>query len=136
MNRMKSRSKRRRGASAVEFAIVAPIVFLVVLALMQFAGVLMSQNTITAAAREGARLVSMPASDSKKDIKDAVKQRLEIGGVDASLATITVRPNLSTVQAGDEVRVAVSAPLNRMGWIWAMTPPDSTLSAEISCVRE
>ena len=54
------RRTRQNGAAAVEFAIVAPIVFFLVLALFQFTGLLMNQNVMSAAAREGARFASLP----------------------------------------------------------------------------
>ena len=52
--------RSRHGATCVEFAFVAPIVIMMVFGLVHFAALLMSQNVLTAAAREGGRMASMP----------------------------------------------------------------------------
>ena len=41
--------RRRRGAATVEFAIVAPILFLFIFAVFQFGGLMLVQNVLTAA---------------------------------------------------------------------------------------
>lgn len=131
------RQPPRGGASTVEFAIVAPVVFLVVLALIQFAGLLMSKNVLTAAAREGGRVASMPGTDSADTVVEAVQEYLQRGGLDPSSVTVSVNPtSLSNVSTGDELRVSVSAPMNEMAWIWAIAPPNSSLSAEVTYQRE
>jgi TadE-like protein len=50
------RSSRRRGTAAVEFAFVAPIVFVLVFGMIEFGRAIMVQQIITNAAREGARV--------------------------------------------------------------------------------
>ena len=133
----KSRSAERNGVSAVEFALVAPVVFLILLALIQFAGLLMSKNLLTAAAREGGRVASMPGTVSTDTVVAAVEDRLQRGGIDPSLVTVSVNPtSLSSVTSGQELRVSVSAPISDMGWIFAIAPPSANLSAEITYDRE
>ena len=127
----------RRGASTVEFAVVAPVVFLVLLALIQFAGLLMSQNVLTAAAREGGRVASLPGTVSSQTVVDAVEDHLRRGGLEPNLFTVNVNPaTLTSVNTGDELRVSVAAPIRDMGWLWAIAAPNGNLSAEITCERE
>jgi Flp pilus assembly protein TadG len=131
------KARQRRGASLVEFAIVAPIVFFVCLALVQFAGLLMSQNVLTAAAREGGRVASLPSTTSNATVIAAVEQRLSRGGIDPDLVNVVVSPTTFTgLKMGDDVSVTVSAQVSDMGWIWAVAPPDAHLSAEITYDRE
>ena len=136
MNR-KSRRARRKGVTTVEFAVVAPIVFFVLLALMQFAGLLMSKNVLTAAAREGGRLASMPSTVSTQTVESAVAGCLQRGGIDPNLCTIAINPTtLGNVTAGTELRISVSTPISDMGWIWAIAPPSANLSVELTYERE
>ena len=50
------RPKRRRGQALVEFALVVPILLLVLIALFDLGRAVFAYNTLTNAAREGARL--------------------------------------------------------------------------------
>ena len=127
----------RQGASTVEFAIVAPVFFLVVLSLIQFAGLLMSQNVLTAAAREGGRVASMPSTLSTNTVVAAAKDRALRGGIAPDLVTVNVNPTvLSDLDTGAELRISVSAPISEMGWFWAIAPPDSNLATELTYYRE
>ena len=51
----RSRPKARRGATIVEFALVAPLLFLVVIGMVEFGRMVMVQQILTNASREGAR---------------------------------------------------------------------------------
>jgi len=133
----KSPHSRRVGASTLEFAIVAPIIFLVVLALFQFASLMMSQNVLTNAAREGGRVASLPGTTSANTVILAVQDYLQRGGVNPSSVTVNVTPaSLSDVGSGDELHVSVSAPISGLAWIWALAPPGGNLSAEVTYTRE
>ena len=135
--RRKSQQASRRGTSAVEFAVVAPILFVVLLALIQFSSLLMSKNVLTSAAREGARVIALPSTVSSANVVAAVEDRLQKGGIDPNLATVTINPAfLVNVSTGDEMRVTVSVPIQNMAWIWAVTPPNANMSTEITCERE
>ncbi len=48
-----------RGAAAVEFALLLPLLLLIVLGIIDFGRMLNAQQTLTQAAREGARLVAL-----------------------------------------------------------------------------
>jgi len=133
----KSPHLRRVGASTLEFALVAPVIFLVVLALFQFASLMMSQNVLTNAAREGGRVASLPGTTSANTVILAVQDYLQRGGVNPSSVTVNVTPaSLSDVDSGDELRISVSAPISGLAWIWALAPPGGNLSAEATYTRE
>jgi hypothetical protein len=61
MNRRRSagRNPRDRGAAAVEFALVLPLLLLIVFGIIDFGRALNAQITLTEAAREGARLAAL-----------------------------------------------------------------------------
>ena len=52
-------SSADRGAAAVEFALLLPLLLLIVLGIIDFGRMLNAQVTLTQAAREGARLVAL-----------------------------------------------------------------------------
>lgn len=54
---------RTRGAAAVEFAIVLTLLLMIVFGIIDFGRALNAQETLTQAAREGARLVALNESD-------------------------------------------------------------------------
>ena len=105
---------RREGAATLEFAIVAPIVFLLILALLQFGSLLMRQNVLTAAAREGARTASLPDTVSTGDVVAIVNDRLQRGGINPAVVDVDVTPTaLGSLNTGDSVSVSVTSPMAR-----------------------
>jgi len=52
-------SSADRGATAVEFALLLPLLLLIVMGIIDFGRMLNAQQTLTQAAREGARLVAL-----------------------------------------------------------------------------
>jgi Flp pilus assembly protein TadG len=55
----RDRGARDRGAAAVEFALVLPLLLLILFAIIDFGRALNAQITLTQAAREGARLAAL-----------------------------------------------------------------------------
>jgi Flp pilus assembly protein TadG len=58
------RKTRDRGTAAVEFALVLPVLLLIVFGIIDFGRALNAQITLTGAAREGARLVALGYPDA------------------------------------------------------------------------
>jgi Flp pilus assembly protein TadG len=86
MNRPPSigRKARDRGTAAVEFALVLPVLLLIVFAIIDFGRALNAQLTLTAAAREGVRLAALGYPDA------AVQARVAAAAFDLSGVTVTV----------------------------------------------
>jgi Flp pilus assembly protein TadG len=111
-------SKSRSGASAVEFAVVAPVFFLVVLGIIEFGRMVMVQQVITNAAREGARIAVLDSATAAK-----VTQRVTdyLSAARLSGATISISPNPPTSAKYDEqVSVEVRIPFSAVS---AMSRP-------------
>lgn len=70
------RLHQERGAAAVEFALLAPILILLVFGIIQFSIVYNQVQGLHAAAREGARLGSLPSS-SAGEIEARVAEALD-----------------------------------------------------------
>ena len=61
--RMVRKARRDRGAAAVEFALLLPVLLLLVFGIIDFGRALNAQITLTQAAREGARLAALGQSN-------------------------------------------------------------------------
>jgi TadE-like protein len=86
MNRPPSRGRRAadRGSVAVEFALVLPVLLLIVFGIMDFGRALNAQIALTGAAREGARLVALGYPTA------TVQARVAAAAPDLSGVTVTV----------------------------------------------
>jgi Flp pilus assembly protein TadG len=62
--RAANRQWRERGAAAVEFALVMPLLLILVLGIAEFGRAYNIQTTLSAAAREGARVMALQSSQS------------------------------------------------------------------------
>jgi Flp pilus assembly protein TadG len=111
----RSYRKKRRGAAAVEFAVVAPIFLLLVLGMIEYGRMVMVQQVITNASREGARCAVLDGS-AYQDVIDTVQGYLTSGSV--SGATVTVVPtNPEDAAFGDPVTVTVDIGFSQVSWL-------------------
>lgn len=125
----------RRGASAVEFAIVAPIFFMVVLGIIEFGRMAMVQQIITNAAREGAR-VGILDNSTQATVSAKVQQYLSAASL--SSAKVKVVPDPPSSAGFDQpVTVTVSIPFDDVSWLPApFFIKKTVLSAEAVMRRE
>lgn len=99
----------------MEFAVVAPLFFLLILGMVEFGRMMMIQQVITNASREGARIAVLD-NMTRADVVTAVQNYLSNGSV--SGATVTVIPDPpSSAGYGQPVTVAVSVPFNEVSWL-------------------
>jgi hypothetical protein len=80
MNSMTRRLKSQRGAELIEFALIFPLLLLVLLGIVDFGFLFQRYEVLTNATREGARLAALP-NYSDDDVKRRVCQFLLTGGV-------------------------------------------------------
>lgn len=98
---------RDRGAVAVEFGLVAPVLFVMLFGIIQFGLIFTNQLQVQAAAREGARYAALryPASQIQTRVRGTAP------GVDLSAPsaiTVTpVDPSATTVAQNTTVTVSV-----------------------------
>ncbi|GAB6166970.1 hypothetical protein JCM19992_29700 [Thermostilla marina] len=107
--------KQRRGAAVVEFAIVAPVFFLLLLGMIEFGRMIMVQQIITNASREGARVAVLDGTTTD-DVVDTVNTYLTSAAING--ANITVDPDPpSDAGYGEPVTVSVSVPFSQVSWL-------------------
>jgi Flp pilus assembly protein TadG len=117
----------RRGIATVEFAIIAPLFFLLVLGCIELGRALMVQQILTNASRAGARnAVTLAGTESSaitaaEDFAD---------GASVAAVDVAVSPPPQNASAGDMITVTVTVPYDEVTWVpapWFMG--GKTLSA-------
>lgn len=99
-----------RGAVAVEFAILAPVLVMLLLGIMEFGRAYNAQASLSAAAREGVRVMAISndqvaARTAAKNAAVSLKPALTDGNISFGVAscapnaqmTVTISYNLSTM---------------------------------------
>lgn len=102
------------GAAAVEFALVTPLLLLIILAIADLGWVFNQQLSLTAAAREGARIMAVHVDDP------GAQERAEtrIGELVNSGFTVSFDETCSPAILDDVATVTVSAPIDDLtGWL-------------------
>lgn len=89
--------RERRGAVAVEFAVIAPILLAITVGMLELSRVYTVQNTLETAAREGARFASldrtgmlMQGQTANQKLINDVKNFLAATGINKSDITVQV----------------------------------------------
>ena len=109
------RLPKRLGTAAVEFAVVSPLVLLLLFGMVEFGRMLMVQQILTNASREGARRAIIESS-TVPEVTAVVADYLKANSV--SGATLDVGPtDLTTVGAGEPVVVSVSVLYDQVSWL-------------------
>jgi Flp pilus assembly protein TadG len=102
--------KREEGAAAVEFALVLPLLILILFGIIEFGFVLYDQEVITNASREGARfgIVIGSPRPSLSQIQGVVNTYLTNAGLNAGNATVSVSGAQGA--SGTDLTVSVTYP--------------------------
>lgn len=101
----RTRKNRQKAQAIVEFAFVLPVLLLMLMGIIEFGRIFMAQQTITNAAREGARIGILPSS-TLADVEGTVSTYMNISGLEGP-STITVANVGPTVQPGAATSVTV-----------------------------
>jgi Flp pilus assembly protein TadG len=107
--------RKRRGAAVVEFAIVAPLFFLLVFAMIEYGRMVMVSQIITNASREGARQAVLDGA-TNSEVTSAVDEFLEMSSIQGAEVE-TVPADISAAAYGEAVTVSVSVDFNQVSWL-------------------
>ncbi len=134
---LKSHQKlcRHRGAATVEFALVAPLLFLFVLGLIEFARMEMVEQKLVSATQEACRAGVVPGSTSS-DVQARATESLSGGLVPG--ATVSITPaEVATLKAGQPITVRVQVPAQQISWLPSPNfLKNRMLKAECTMLRE
>jgi Flp pilus assembly protein TadG len=109
MNRRRARLKAHRsGQATVEMALIAPILFLIIFGLVDFARAWSAHHVIADAAREGTRmLVVHDPGIGVNEAKAAIENRLATASLDPGKALITFAPAAGEPERGTPMTVTI-----------------------------
>ena len=107
--------KQRRGVAVVEFAIVAPVFIMLIFGMVEFGRLVMVQQVLTNASREGARRAVLDGATTA-EVEATVETYLQSGAVSGADVTVTPDPP-ANAGSGEPVTVSVSIPFSQVSWI-------------------
>jgi Flp pilus assembly protein TadG len=101
----------------VEFAVVAPLFFLMVFGMIEFGRMIMVQQVITNASREGARIGVLDGATTST-VRSAVRNYCQGASVPVQDDQVTVIPDPpSSAGYGAPVTITVSVNFNQVSWL-------------------
>lgn len=106
---------RNRGAAVVEFAVTAPVLFIILFGMIEMGRGLMVKQLLSNAARDGARSAILEGSTAE-EVQQTVLSYLGGSKIEGAQVTVTPSP-LTLAQGGDPVTVSVSVPFSEVSWL-------------------
>jgi Flp pilus assembly protein TadG len=98
----------------LEFAVVVPVLIVLVFGMIEFSRLMMVEQILDNAAREGCRRAVMDTA-STSDVNTVVTNYLNNSGISGE--TISVSPDPSTASVGTAITVTVSIPYTSVSWL-------------------
>ena len=126
------RSPKRLGAAAVEFALTAPILFMLLFAALEFGRVNMIRETVSNAAYEAARTCIVPGATNAEGVDAADRIIRSIGVRDAK---IQIQPSTIT-DTTPSVTATVTVPYNTNLWMPPFYFADGSASTTCTLIRD
>ena len=109
---------QRRGTSAVELALVAPVFVTLILGQIEMSRLGMVAQLLTTAAREGCRVAVVPGAT-----ESAVQNRVDAVLTGSGIPVGTVTPTCpspytwNTAPGGTAITVSLSVPFSKVSWL-------------------
>jgi Flp pilus assembly protein TadG len=124
----------RRGAAVTEFAVVAPVFFLMVIGFLEFGRAMMVQQVLINASRVGARQ-AITTSATTGEVQEVVQDYT--AGVAVPGVSVVVSPDPAAAEPGDTITVTTSVAFSDVSWMaapWFLG--DTTLTASSQMRKE
>ncbi|MEV7177821.1 TadE family protein [Kitasatospora sp. NPDC093679] len=106
--RLRTRLQGDRGASAVEFLLITPLLFLMILTIVQFGMYFFATQVTEAAAQAGARKARATADDNPGGWREQARSTSQTR-IDTLGPALVGSPSINPVQDGDQVGIAVTS---------------------------
>jgi Flp pilus assembly protein TadG len=118
----------RKGQALAEFALILPVLFLLIAGIIEFGRAWNIKQAVTDAAREGARYTVIVDTRTMTQVENRVKDRLTLASIETTNPPTTVSitpaaffkcPTGTVGASGAEMTVLVTTTY-RMGWVGAL----------------
>jgi len=118
--RISKNRKRSKGSSAVEMAVVAPVIVAFIMGQIEASRLGMVSQLLTTAAREGCRVAVVPGH-TQSDVQTRINTVLSGSGVTVGTVTPTCPAPYSWTSApqGTAITVSLSVPYSQVSWLGA-----------------
>lgn len=144
MTRMRNPIKREEGVAAVEFALILPVLFLILFGVLEFGRVWSQYQLFQGAAREGARCAAVASSSNcgvQARINNAaqpyspspVASQLIIDSAGNPVAGGTRANGCLVTDKGKDIQVSWPQPLNVDIPFWSKVTITTTIKAVFRC---
>ncbi|HMC83581.1 MAG TPA: TadE family protein [Candidatus Polarisedimenticolia bacterium] len=123
------------GQNLVEFALVVVMLMLLVVGIAEFGRAWEIYQVMTNAAREGARLASLPAGfATASGVTTRVNDYLALGGIDTTLASVSIGGAGVDGGTGTQVSITVTYPYTFLyvGPVIRLINPGATAGADVT----
>jgi Flp pilus assembly protein TadG len=108
--------RKRRGVAVVEFALIAPLFFLLILGMVEIGRMVMVQQIITNASREGARLAILDGTTTS-EVKQKVTDYLDMANIKNYDEPVVTPDPPTSAGYGQPVSVTVSIDAHKISLI-------------------
>jgi Flp pilus assembly protein TadG len=128
----------RPGAATVEMAFIAPVVFLLILGIVEIGRGIMVVHLLNNAAELGCR-TGIVEGTSTANIQSTVTSELKSAGISGETVTVKVNDasaDASTAGAGDEITVVVTVPTSSISWVGINRFLSGSLQGQYTMRRE
>ena len=108
----------RRGAAAVELAVVLPIFILMVFGIIEFGRAIMVHQILVNASREAARYAVVPNA-TQTVMNNKISQYMTAADITGYTTGIQINGTVGTLASAasdDEIRVVISVPYSNVSW--------------------
>lgn len=118
---VRRRQSNRRGAAAVEFAIVATVFFMFVFAIFEIGRLVMLQQIMGEACRQGARRAILENAN-ETTVETLVTTRLAANSIPGATVTISwpgqdTQPDITRLGFQDPITVRATVPYSTVSWL-------------------
>ncbi|GBF10519.1 MAG: TadE/TadG family type IV pilus assembly protein [Tepidibacillus sp.] len=112
--------RKEEGQAMVEFALVFPILLLLLLGILEFGHIFFSYLVIQNATRDGARNGSVWATD--QEITQIVEQKTEV--LDQNNLSLSISPSPSSRERGERISVVIDYKVPLLAPLWRNILPN------------
>ncbi len=114
----RKRRKGRRGAAVVEFAVVAPLLLLILFGIIEYGYIFMVRQTVIHAAREGCRIAVLQTTDEPySEVTARITEIMETTGVTGYTVDLTHPSEGNPMEA-----VQITVPISEVSLVGSIIP--------------
>ena len=123
LHKMSRSFRKQRGAAAVEFAVVAPVFVLLIFGMIEYGRMVMVQQMLTNASREGARKAVLEGA-TETEVRAVIENYLTPASIPVKSGDITFQvgdppaaASLDSAEFGDPIHVTVGVNFGSVSWL-------------------